>query len=77
MFSGLCHDRSSLVPLLAPRPPHLPKAHSWCFGVRDALSLILLWDDADHFGIRGAHSMAPLCGGTDSIVEGLLRIPLL
>ena len=60
MFWGLCHDRSSLVPLLAPRPLRLPKARSWRFDVRGALSLILLWDDMDRFGIRGTHSMAPL-----------------
>ena len=60
MFSGLCHGRSGLVPLLVPRFLHLPKARSWRFGVRGALSLILLWDDTDRFGIWGAHLMAPL-----------------
>ena len=60
MFSGLCHGQSSLVPLGAPGPLRLPKAHSWRFGVQGALSLILLGDDTDRFGIWGAHSMAPL-----------------
>ena len=60
MLSGLCHGRSSLVPLWVPRPFSLPKAHSWCFDVQSALSLILLWDDADRFGIRSVHLMAPL-----------------
>ena len=60
MFSGLCHGWSSLVPLGAPGPLRLSKARSWRFGVRGALSLILLGDDVDRFGIRGAHSMAPL-----------------
>ena len=60
MFLGLYHGWSSLVPLRAPGPLRLPKARSWRFGVRAALSLILLEDDADSFGIRGAHSMAPL-----------------
>ena len=60
MFSDLCHDWSSLVPLLALGPLCLPKARSWRFDVRGALSLILLWDDVDRFGIRGTHSMAPL-----------------
>ena len=60
MFSGLCHGRSSLVPLGAPGPLRLSKAHSWRFGVRDALSLIILGDDTDRFSIWGAHSMALL-----------------
>ena len=60
MFSGICYGQSGLVPLLAPGPLHLPKARSWRFGVRGALSLILLWDDMDRFGIWGAHLMAPL-----------------
>ena len=60
MLSGLCHGQSSLVPLWAPGPLHLPKARFWRFGVRGALSLILLWDDADRFGIWSVHSMAPL-----------------
>ena len=60
MFSGLCHGRSGLVLLLAPGPLYLPKARFWRFGVRGALSLILLWDDAGRFGIWGAHSIAPL-----------------
>ena len=72
MFSGLCHGRSSLVPLWAPGPLRLPKARSWRFGVRGALSLILLWDDTDCFGIRGAHSMALLWSGADLTVEGSL-----
>ena len=60
MFSGLYHGRLSLVPLWAPGPLRLPKARSWRFGVRGALLLILLWDDADRFGIRNVYSMAPL-----------------
>ena len=60
MFSGLYHGRLSLVPLWALGPLRLPKARYWCFGVRGALSLILLWDDADRFGIRNVYSMAPL-----------------
>ena len=60
MLLGLCHGRSSFVPLWAPRPLRLPKARSWCLGVRGALSLILLWDDVDRFGIRSVHLMAPL-----------------
>ena len=51
MFSGLYHGRLSLVPLWAPGPNRLPKARSWRFGVRGALSLILLWDVVDRFGI--------------------------
>ena len=72
MFLGLYHGWSSLVPLRAPGPIRLPKARSWRFGVRAALSLILLEDDADSFGIRGAHSMAPLWSGADSAVESSL-----
>ena len=60
MFSGLCHGRLSLVPLCAPGPLRLPKVCFWRFGVRGALSLLLLWDDADHFSIRSVYSMAPL-----------------
>ena len=60
MFSNLCHGRSSLVPPGAPGSLRLSKAHSWRFGVRGALPLILLGDDADRFCIWGAHSMAPL-----------------
>ena len=60
MFSGLSHGWSSLVPLGASRPLRLPKARSWRFDVRGALSLILLGDNTDRFGIWGAHSMAPL-----------------
>ena len=60
MFSGLYHGWLSLVPLWAPGSLCLPKARSWRFGVRGALSLMLLWDDADRFGVRTAHSMAPL-----------------
>ena len=60
MFSGLCHGRLSLVPLGAPGPLRLSKARSWRFGVQGVLSLIFLRDDADRFGIRGAHSMASL-----------------
>ena len=41
-------------------PLRLPKACSWRFSVRGALSLMLLWDDADRFGIRNVYSMAPL-----------------
>ena len=60
MFLSLCHGRLSLVPLWAPGPLRLPKVRSWHFGVRGALSLMLLWDDADCFGIRSVYSMAPL-----------------
>ena len=60
MFSSLCQGRLSLAPLWAPGPLRLPKARFWRFDTRDALSLILLWDDADHFGKRSVHSMAPL-----------------
>ena len=60
MFSGLYHDRLSLVILWAPGPLRLPKACFWRFGVRGALSLILLWGDADYFGIRNVYLMAPL-----------------
>ena len=60
MFSGLYHGRLSFVPLWVPGPLHLPKARSWRFGIQDALSIILLWDDADRFGIRSVYSMAPL-----------------
>ena len=60
MFSGLYHGRLSLVPLWAPRSLLLPKARFWRFSVRGASSLVLLWDDAGHFGIRNVYSMAPL-----------------
>ena len=60
MLSGLCHGQLSLVPLWMLGPFRLPKARSWRFGVRGALSLVLLWDDADRFGIRSMYSMAPL-----------------
>ena len=60
MLSSLCRGRLSLIPLWAPGPFHLPKACSWHFGVRGAQLLILLWDDADRFGIQSVHSMAPL-----------------
>ena len=70
MLSGLCPGRLSLVPLWALGPLRLPKACSWHFGVRGALSLILLWGDADRFGIRSMHSMAPLWSGADLAVEG-------
>ena len=60
MFSGLYHGRLSLVPLWAPGSLRLPKAHSWRFGVRDASSLVLLWDDAGRFGMRNVYSMTPL-----------------
>ena len=60
MFSGPCQGRLSVVPLWAPGPLCLPKARSWRFGIRGALSLILLWDDAGRFGIWSVHSMAPL-----------------
>ena len=73
MLSGLCHGRLSLVPLWTPGPLRLPKAHSWHFGVRGALSLILLWDDADRLDIRDVHSMVPLWSGADLTVEGSLR----
>ena len=60
MFSSLCQGPLSLALLWALGPLRLPKALSWRFGVRGALSLILLWDDVDCFGIRSVHSMAPL-----------------
>ena len=60
MFLSLCHGRLSLVPLWAPGPLRLPKVRSWHFGVRGALSLMLLWDDADRFDIRSVYSMTPL-----------------
>ena len=60
MSSGLYQGRLSHVPLWAPGPLRLPKARSWRFGVRGALSSILLWDDANRFGIRNVYSMAPL-----------------
>ena len=60
MFSGLYHGQLSLVPLWAPGPFCLLKAYSWHFGIRGALSLILLWDDVDRFGIRNVYSMASL-----------------
>ena len=60
MFSGLYHGRLSLVILWVSGPLRLPKACFWRFGVRGALSLILLWGDADCFGIRNVYSMAPL-----------------
>ena len=59
MLSGLCYGRLSLVPLWTPEPLRLPKARSWRFSVRGALSLILLWDDAGRFGIRNVYLMAP------------------
>ena len=60
MFSGLYRGRLSFVPLWLPGFLHLPKACSWRFGVRGALSLILFWDDVNRFDVRNAHSMAPL-----------------
>ena len=60
MFSGLYRGRLSLIPLWVPGFLRLPKARSWRFGVRGALSLMLFWDDADHFGIRNVYLMAPL-----------------
>ena len=60
MFSGLYHGRLSFVPLWVPGPLHLPKARSWRFGIQGALSIILLWDDVDRFGIQSVYSMAPL-----------------
>ena len=72
MFSGLCHGRLSLVPLWAPGPLHLPKVCSWRFGIRGALSLMPLWDDANRFDIRSVYSMAPLWSGADLAVEGSL-----
>ena len=72
MFLGLCHGQLSLVPLWALGPLHLPKAHSWRFGIQGALSIILLWDDADRFGIRSVYSMVPLWSSTDLAIEGSL-----
>ena len=60
MSPGLYHGRLSLVPLWAPGPLRLLKARFWCFGVRGAMSSILLWDDVDRFDIRNVYSMAPL-----------------
>ena len=60
MFSGLHHGQLSLVSLWAPGFLRLPKERFWCFNVRDALSLVLFWDDADRFSIRNVYSMAPL-----------------
>ena len=60
MFLGLYHGWLSLIPLWALGPLRLPKARSWRFDVQGALSLILLWGDADRFGIRNVYSMAPL-----------------
>ena len=60
MFLGLYHGRLILVPLWALRPLRLPKARFWRFGVRGALSLILLWDDVDRFGIQNVYLMTPL-----------------
>ena len=74
MFSGLYHSRLSFVPLWVPGPLRLPEARSWRFGVRDALLLILLWNDADRFDVRSVYSMAPLWSGADLAVEGSLGI---
>ena len=60
MSSGLYHGRLSLIPLWAPGPLRLPKACSWRFDIRGALSLIFLWDGVDRFDIRNVYSMAPL-----------------
>ena len=57
----------------APGPLRLPKVRSWRFGVRGALSLMLLCDDADCFSIRSVYSMAPLWSGADLADEGSLR----
>ena len=70
IFSGLCHGWLSLIPLWAPGTLRLPKVCSWHFGVRGALSLMLLWDDADRFGTRSVYSMAPLWSGVDLAVKG-------
>ena len=72
MLSVLCYGRLSLVPLWMLGPFRLPKARSWRFGVRGALSLMLLWDDADRFGIRSMYSMAPLWSCVDLAVEASL-----
>ena len=60
MFSGLHHGRLSLVPLWVPGSLRLLRARSWRFDVRSASSLVLLWDDVDHFGTRNVYSMAHL-----------------
>ena len=60
MFSGLYHGLLSIVPLWAPGSLRLPQARSWRFSVRGASSLVLLWDDANCFGIRNVYSMVPL-----------------
>ena len=60
MFSGLYHGWLSLVPQWAPGLLRLLEARSWRFGIWGALSLMLLWDDADRYGIRSMYSMAPL-----------------
>ena len=71
-FLGLYHGRLSLVPLWVPGFLRLPKARSWHFGVRGALSLMLFWDDADRFSIQNVYSMAPLWSDADLAVEGSL-----
>ena len=60
MFLSLYHGWLSLVPLWAPGPLCLPKVRFWHFSVRGTLSLMLLWDDADRFGVRNVYSMALL-----------------
>ena len=52
--------------------PAQVKARSLRFGVRGALSLILLRNNADHFSIRGAHSLVPLWSNADLAVKGFL-----
>ena len=60
MSSGLYYGRLSLVLLWPLGPLCLSKARSWRFGVRGALSLMLLWNDVDRFSIQNVYSMAPL-----------------
>ena len=60
MFLDPRHGQSSLVALWVPGSLRLLKARFWCFSIRGASSLMLLWDDADSFGTRNVYSMAPL-----------------
>ena len=59
-------------PSWAPEPLRLPKARSWRFSVWGALSLILLWNNADRFGIQGVHSLVPLWSDVDLAVGDFL-----
>ena len=59
-------------PPWVPEPFHLPKAHSWHFGIWDAPSLMPWWSNADCFGIQGAPSLVPLRSDADLTVEDFL-----